>query len=236
LNGYRVELGEIESALSQDPRISQSVVLIKEYDTAAGRRGQLLVGYYVSDTELDPAPLLERLSASLPAYMVPEALVHLPELPLSPNGKLDRKALPDPGTAVAAEHVAPRTERERQLRDAWADVLGLPQDQLGITADLMRLGMDSIVAIRLVSRLRKVLGLQVSVRDVFAHRTIERFYDRVVAGSEAATATAVRTEQGVLEGDVPLLPVQSWFFAQDFPRPGHWNQAFLLRTPELALP
>ncbi|MEU7168290.1 amino acid adenylation domain-containing protein, partial [Streptomyces morookaense] len=236
LNGYRVELGEIESALSQDPRISQSVVLIKEYDTAAGRRGQLLVGYYVSDTELDPAPLLERLSASLPAYMVPEALVHLPELPLSPNGKLDRKALPDPGTAVAAEHVAPRTERERQLRDAWADVLGLPQDQLGITADLMRLGMDSIVAIRLVSRLRKVLGLQVSVRDVFAHRTIERFYDRVVAGSEAATATAVRTEQGVLEGDVPLLPVQSWFFAQDFPRPGHWNQAFLVRTPELALP
>ncbi|MET9647510.1 non-ribosomal peptide synthetase/type I polyketide synthase [Streptomyces syringium] len=236
LNGYRVELGEIESALSQDPRISQSVVLIKEYDTAADRRRQALVGYYVSDAALDPAPLLDRLSASLPAYMVPEALVHLPELPLSPNGKLDRKALPDPGTAHAAEHVPPRSERERQLRDAWAEVLGMPRERLGITVDLMHLGMDSIVAIRLVSRLRKELGLQVSVRDVFAHRTIERFHDRVVATAGSGAGPAVRTEQGTLEGDAPLLPVQSWFFAQDFPRPGHWNQSFLVRTPELALP
>ncbi|MER6306840.1 amino acid adenylation domain-containing protein [Streptomyces sp. NPDC001657] len=236
LNGYRVELGEIESVLTQDPRISQSVVLVKEDDTGAGRPRQTLVGYYVAETALDPAQLRERLSASLPEYMVPDVLLHLSELPLSPNGKLDRSALPAPEAATAADHVPPRTDRERELRDAWAEVLGIPAERLGITDDLMRLGMDSIIAIRLVSRLRKQFGIQAQVRDLFTHRTVERFHDRVVATAGAPAGPAVRTEQGVLDGDVPLLPVQSWFFAQDLARPGHWNQSFLIRTPELDLP
>ncbi|MGW2410558.1 non-ribosomal peptide synthetase, partial [Streptomyces sp. NPDC001739] len=205
LNGYRVELGEIESVLTQDPRISQSVVLVKEDDTGAGRPRQTLVGYYVAETALDPAQLRERLSASLPEYMVPDVLLHLSELPLSPNGKLDRSALPAPEAAAAADHVPPRTDRERELRDAWAEVLGIPAERLGITDDLMRLGMDSIIAIRLVSRLRKQFGIQAQVRDLFTHRTVERFHDRVVATAGAPAGPAVRAEQGVLDGDVPLL-------------------------------
>ncbi|MDQ1015676.1 non-ribosomal peptide synthetase/type I polyketide synthase [Streptomyces afghaniensis] len=234
LNGYRVELGEIESALTREPDITQSVVLVKEHDAGAGRAQQLLVAYYVSPEPLDAARLSDHLSACLPAYMVPEVFVHLPELPLSPNGKLDRNALPDPAPAPE-DFVPPRGERERRLRDVWADVLGMPAEQLGITMDLMRLGMDSIVAIRLVSRIRREFGVRAGVRDVFEHRTVERFHDRVLAVAEPEAGAGVVTlaEQGVLSGEVPLLPVQEWFFGRGFARPGHWNQAFLIRVPEL---
>ncbi|MEY9995640.1 amino acid adenylation domain-containing protein/non-ribosomal peptide synthase protein (TIGR01720 family) [Streptomyces sp. V4I8] len=230
LNGYRVELGEIESALTREPEIAQSVVLVREQDARADRARQLLVAYYVSPAPLDATRLSERLSAHLPAYMVPEVFVHLAELPLSPNGKLDRDALPEPAPTVE-DIVPPRDERERRLRDVWADVLGMPAEQLGITMDLMRLGMDSIVAIRVVSRIRRQFGVRVGVRDVFEHRTVERFHDRVLAVAE--TDTAVLAEQGMLAGEVPLLPVQEWFFGREFVRPGHWNQSFLVRTPEL---
>ncbi|CAL9553974.1 amino acid adenylation domain-containing protein [Streptomyces sp. enrichment culture] len=231
LNGYRVELGEIESALTQVPEITQSVALVKEHQAESGPARQLLVAYYAAPAPLDSERLGERLAAALPAYMVPETFVHLPELPLSPNGKLDRGALPEPAAAVE-EVVPPRGERERRLRDLWADVLGMPAERLGITMDLMRLGMDSIVAIRLVSRIRREFGVRVAVRDIFEHRTVERFHDRVLAVAEAG-ADVVVAEQGVLSGEVPLLPVQEWFFGRGFVRPGHWNQAFLVRVPEL---
>ncbi|OSZ55245.1 hypothetical protein OQI_39665, partial [Streptomyces pharetrae CZA14] len=166
------------SALTRVPEITQSVVLVKEHQAQDGPARQLLVAYYVSPAPLDAQHLSERLAAGLPAYMIPETFVHLPELPLSPNGKLDRGALPDPAPAVE-EVVPPRGERERRLRDLWADVLGMPAERLGITMDLMRLGMDSIVAIRLVSRIRREFGVRAGVRDVFEHRTVERFHDRV---------------------------------------------------------
>ncbi|MGH8795065.1 MAG: amino acid adenylation domain-containing protein, partial [Stackebrandtia sp.] len=227
LNGYRVELEEIESVLAQDPRVSQSVAAVKERDAR-----QVLIGYYVADAPLDAQQLRRRLSESLPEYMVPETLTHLTELPLSLNGKLDRKALPDPA-AAAETCVPPRNERERRIRDAWAEVLGIPADRLGVTADLMRLGMDSIVAIRLASRTRRELGTRVGVRDVFAHRTVARFCEQFAADAEPDPATS---EQEQLDGEAPLSPIQSWFFTQDFSRPEHWNQAFSVRTPELELP
>ncbi|HEY8371301.1 MAG TPA: amino acid adenylation domain-containing protein [Pseudonocardiaceae bacterium] len=227
LNGYRVELGEIEHALTQYPGVTQSVAVVHE------RGGQILVGYYVSQTPLDTEQMRAFLAERLPEYMVPDTLVHLTELPLSPNGKLDRRALPEPEAPAAPEYVAPRTPREAQLRDLWAEVLGVPRQQLGIRDDLLRLGVDSIAAIRLVSRLRKQLGVAVGVGDVFAHRTIERFHDEVLRTAESTEAVSVRTEQGTLAGDVPLLPIQSWFFAQNFPRAHHWNQAFLIHTPHL---
>ncbi|MFF0212639.1 amino acid adenylation domain-containing protein [Streptomyces althioticus] len=234
LNGYRIELGEIESALTRVPEITQSVALVKEHRAQGGPARQLLVAYYVSPVPLDAQHLSERLATGLPTYMVPETFVHLPELPLSPNGKLDRGALPDPAPAVE-EVVPPRGERERRLRDLWAEVLGMPAGRLGITMDLMRLGMDSIVAIRLASRIRREFGVRVGVRDVFEHRTVERFHDRILAVAEpdASEGAAVVAEQGVLSGEVALLPVQEWFFGREFVRPGHWNQAFLVRVPEL---
>ncbi|MFY0577930.1 amino acid adenylation domain-containing protein [Cystobacter fuscus] len=234
LRGHRVELGEIENALLRHPDIKQSVVLVKE-QAQAGSRVQALVGYYVSEQPLDEKTLLEQLAASLPEYMVPAALVHLQGLPLTANGKLDRKALPEPGFGHGGQRVAPRDEREAQLRAIWARILGIPEEQLGIRDDLLRLGMDSIVSIQLVGRLRQHFGVKLSVRDIFAHKTIERFYDQVLRGAVAQAAPGTRGEQGPLQGEVPLLPIQTWFFDNRFPRGHHWNQSFLVKTPALPL-
>ncbi|WP_020480256.1 hybrid non-ribosomal peptide synthetase/type I polyketide synthase [Nocardiopsis kunsanensis] len=226
LNGYRVELGEIESALVRHPRISQAVAVVHDTESA-----QSLVGYYVADTALDSGELRALLAERLPAYMVPELMLHLTELPLSPNGKLDRSALPEPGGAARPAHDAPYTLEQVRIRDLWADVLGIRRERLGVRDDLLRAGVDSIVAIRMASRLRRELGIAVGVRDVFTHRTVESFCERVLPS--AASEVAVRAEQGVLTGAVPALPMQSWFDAQCFPRPHHWNQSFLISVPRL---
>nr|CCA29203.1 non-ribosomal peptide synthetase/polyketide synthase [Myxococcus xanthus] len=234
LRGHRVELGEIENALLRHPAIKQSVVLVKNQGQG-GHGAQYLVGYYVAEQALDEQALLERLATSLPEYMVPAALVHLRELPLTANGKLDRNALPVPGLGGGAQRAEPRDEREASLRAIWAKVLGMPEEQLGIRDDLLRLGMDSIVSIQMVGRLRQHFGVKLSVRDIFAHKTIERFYDQVLRDAVAREDSNTHGEEGPLTGEVPLSPIQSWFFAHRFPRAHHWNQSFLVRTPALSL-
>ncbi|MGW0890743.1 amino acid adenylation domain-containing protein [Saccharopolyspora sp. NPDC002578] len=225
LNGYRVELGEVESALVRHPRIDQAVAVVRGIGAA-----QALIGYYVAPEPVDAAELRALLAERLPDYMVPEQLLRLAEPPLSANGKLDRSALPEPEAPAAAAHVAPRTAAQARLRDLWAEVLGVPAARLGIRDDLLRAGVDSIVAIRMTSRLRRELGVSVGVREVFAHRTIEGFCEQVLPG---AARRELRAEQGVLDGAVPPLPAHSWFAAQGFTKPHHWNQSFLISTPEL---
>ncbi|WP_277670070.1 non-ribosomal peptide synthetase/type I polyketide synthase [Saccharomonospora viridis] len=226
LNGYRVELGEIESTLVRHPQVSQAVVVVRDSDDVHS-----LVGYYVASAPVDTEELRTLLSEQLPEYMVPDVLLHLTELPLTPNGKLDRSALPDPGGAVRHLYAAPHTPVQARVRRLWAEVLGIPEEQLGVRDDLLRAGGDSIAAIRMASRLRRELGVAVGVRDVFAYRTIESFCERVLP--RTTTTTGTRTEQGVLTGEVPHLPMQTWFQRQRFPQPQHWNQAFLVRTPIL---
>ena len=176
IRGYRIELGEIETILSSYSGIKQSVVLAKDHKVAVSDEGatsKYLVGYYVSEEELEEKGVLDHLRGKLPEYMVPSALVHLKELPLTINGKLDRKALPDPEFTNAATYVAPRNDLERQLCKIWADVLGLPQDKVGIEDDFFKLGGDSIISIQISSRLRQHLNLHVSVKDIFQFKTIK---------------------------------------------------------------
>ncbi|MEV5731560.1 amino acid adenylation domain-containing protein, partial [Streptomyces pharetrae] len=230
IRGYRIELGEIEAALAHCPGVRRAVALVRHTDP----RHPYLVGYYVADAPLDETALTRALHETLPPYMVPGALVHLAELPVTVNGKLDRRALPDPGLPQAAEErLAPRTPLEERVRDLWADCLGLRPADLGIRDDVRRLGMDSIVAIRVASRLRKELGVTLAVRDIFSLPTVEQVAALAVAELDAGGGAVVVAEQGVLSGEVPLLPVQEWFFGRGFVRPGHWNQAFLVRVPEL---
>src|SRR5690606_3408547 len=107
----------------------------------------------------------------------------------------------------------------------------IPEEQLGVRDDLLRAGGDSIAAIRMASRLRRELGLAGGVRDVFAYRTLEGVCERVLP--RATTPNGGRTAHGVLAGQVPHPPMQTWFQRQRFPQPQHWNQAFLVRTPIL---
>ena len=169
IRGYRIELGEIESILSLYEGIKQSVVLARDHKgkDEVVSNNKYLVGYYVSELKLDEDDILNYLGARLPEYMVPSILVYLNELPLTINGKLDRKALPDPEFGSRENYVAPRNEIEQKVCQIWSEVLGLAEDKIGIRDDFFRLGGDSIVSIQLVSRLRQRLELPVSIKEKF---------------------------------------------------------------------
>jgi len=232
IRGYRIELGEIESVLSRHSEVSQSVVLARSKNDDSS--GHYLVGYYVSDNPISEETLFNYLQTCLPDYMVPSALVHLERLPLTINGKLDRKALPEPQLSNKETYTAPRTELEQRLCDIWSGLLSIPVEQIGIHDDFFRLGGDSIVSIQLVSRLRQQLSLTINVKEIFQYKTIQRLCDYVLCQeNNKAHQMVIKAEQGILEGMVPLIPIQNWFSRQKFKNPHHWNQSFLIKVPQL---
>ncbi|MCV9934616.1 amino acid adenylation domain-containing protein [Flavobacterium sp. LS1R47] len=178
IRGYRIELGEIEHAMSQIDGINQVCVLAKERKTETATT-KYLVGYYVLDAReltIDQASIMEKLSRVLPDYMVPSAFVAMESFPLTINGKLDKRALPDPEfTSSEADYVAPTTEIETAVCEIWMSLLEL--DRVGITDDFFKIGGNSILAIQASHRMSKVLGSNVKVADVFKNRTINNLKD-----------------------------------------------------------
>ncbi|WP_144716277.1 non-ribosomal peptide synthetase [Flavobacterium anhuiense] len=169
IRGYRIELGEIENALSALEVVSHCCVMAKEDSNGAKR----LVGYVVTEGKLDKTDLQEQLKSSLPEYMVPTIWIELENMPLTSNGKVDRKALPDPENSDLStkEYVAPRTGTEKELAGIWQTLLGV--EQVGVYDDFFELGGHSLLATRLVSMIRKELSIEVSIREVFEYTTIE---------------------------------------------------------------
>jgi len=227
LRGYRIELGEIESVLAQQPGVQESVVQARE-DTVGH---QQLVGYVVAGQQekVTSNALRTALLQQLPDYMVPAAFVLLEALPLTPNGKVDRRALPAPDYAdlsTEQEFVEARTPVEQTLATIWAQVLGV--EPVGIHDNFFNLGGDSILSIQIVARANQH-DLHITPRQLFQHPTIAELAAIV---SFANTQTKVEAEQGVVFGDVPLTPIQHWFFEQEQPQRHHWNQAVLLKTKD----
>ncbi|MGP5810363.1 non-ribosomal peptide synthase/polyketide synthase [Pseudomonas aeruginosa] len=215
LRGLRIELGEIEARLLEHPWVREAAVLAVD--------GKQLVGYVVLESEGGDwrEALAAHLAASLPEYMVPAQWLALERMPLSPNGKLDRKALPAPEVSVAqAGYSAPRNAVERTLAEIWQDLLGV--ERVGLDDNFFSLGGDSIVSIQVVSRARQA-GLQLSPRDLFQHQNIRSL-------ALAAKAGAATAEQGPASGEVALAPVQRWFFERAIPNRQHWNQSLLLQA------
>ncbi|WP_162034334.1 phosphopantetheine-binding protein, partial [Chryseobacterium potabilaquae] len=165
IRGYRIELGEIENVLLSYEGIRQAVILAKE--NSSGLR--YLVGYYVSDRAINAEDLSLYLSGLLPEYMVPSAYVHLEELPLTINGKLDRRALPEPNFVGDREYVGASNDLEKSLVAIYGDVLGLDSESISIHDDFFRLGGNSIMAIKLISKIHHSLGIKASVAMVFSH-------------------------------------------------------------------
>ncbi|WP_371788569.1 amino acid adenylation domain-containing protein [Streptomyces griseoaurantiacus] len=200
VRGFRIEPGEIEAALAARPSVGQAAVLVRE-DRPGDKR---LVAYAVPARGADPdaEALRAHLRAVLPDYMVPSALVLLDALPLTANGKLDRRALPAPGPAAVATGRAPATARERALAALFAEVLGL--EHVGAEDNFFQLGGHSLLATRLVSRIRRELGAEIGIRTLFARPT--------VAGVAAALGDAEAARPALTAGPRPPAPPLS--FAQ----------------------
>ncbi|HEY9329318.1 MAG TPA: amino acid adenylation domain-containing protein, partial [Streptomyces sp.] len=221
IRGFRVELGEIEAVLSGHPDVSQCLVVV-DVDGHGSRR---LVGYAIpvaADVPADPDELRRHLAAKLPDYMVPAALQVLEAFPLTPNGKIDRKALPAPDFDAAPAGRDPRDERETALCSLYAEVLGL--ERVGIDDDFFALGGDSIMSIQLASRARRA-GLIVSAKDIFEHRTVA-----ALAGTAAEAVDHAYEEEGAGTGAMPLTPIMHHFaeLGGPFSRLNQWR---LLQAP-----
>jgi surfactin synthase thioesterase subunit len=172
LRGLRIELGEIEAVLREQPGVTAAAVAVKE-STPGDRR---LIGYVTGEPP-ETAALRTALGARLPDYMVPSSFVVIGALPLSPNGKLDRKALPMPdqtGEASQAEHAEPRTDLERAIAEIWCQVLR--RDRVGVDDDFFTVGGHSLLATQVVAKLRPVIaehgGRSLGVMDLFQNKTI----------------------------------------------------------------
>ncbi|BBH67857.1 hypothetical protein ACTI_45420 [Actinoplanes sp. OR16] len=168
VRGYRIEPAEVEAALQQHPSVREAVVTARE-DVPGDRR---LVGYVTADDgAVTSADLRAWLADRLPAYMIPSALVRLDELPLTAHRKVDRAALPEPSHQREGGFVAPAGEIEQQLAEIWAELLRV--DRVGATDDFLELGGDSLLAVRMLARLRGRFGVRLSPRQAFAKRTVQ---------------------------------------------------------------
>ena len=170
IRGYRIELGEIETALNLLPGVIESSVIVRAQENDSKQ----LVAYCESEPEnnLDVAELKSRLKQHLPFYMVPSAIVVLDKLPINPNGKVDKKALPEPTQAdfVTTEFVDGRTEVERALIGIWKDVLEL--DRVGIYDDFFELGGHSLLINKVSTRIKQQLSIELPLRTLFEVPTI----------------------------------------------------------------
>ena len=188
-----------------------------------------LVAYAVPTSEgymPSSADLRQFLPDRVPAYMVPSAFVVLDDLPRTPNGKIDRGALPDPqeaGFGLEVAFVPPRNPTEEKLAEIWAEVLGF--DLISVHDNFFEVGGDSILSIQIVSR-AKAAGLHLAPAQLFQHPTIAELAAVAEVADEPQAAT-----QAPITGPVPLTPIQHWFFEQAFADPHHWNQAVVLETP-----
>src|SRR5690606_3552186 len=180
VRGFRIEPGEIEAALSAHPAVTQSVVVAREDDAG----DTVLVAYVVADG-VDPAELKRSVAAVLPEYMVPAAVVVLDTMPLNPNGKLDRAALPEPDLSPAAGGGrGPRDAREEILCAAFAEVLGV--ERVGVDDNFFDLGGDSLKATRVVSRVRAALNADLGIRALFEAPTVAALAGLLGGGDEDA--------------------------------------------------
>ncbi|APE33201.1 non-ribosomal peptide synthetase [Nocardia mangyaensis] len=226
--GQRIELGEIETALLAQPAVSQAVTIVA--DSAAGEQ---LVAYVVPKpgAEIEQAPLLAAIATTLPAYMVPSALVPLAEFPLNPSGKLDRKALPAP-TFTAGAFRSPATPAEEIVAGVFAELLGMAR--VGADDDYFALGGNSLMATRAIARINEALDAELGIRDLFEAPTVVALAARIGAlGGGAARPALVA---GPRPERIPLSLAQQrmWVLNQLDPTSSSYNIPFAIRlTGEL---
>jgi len=233
VRGFRVELGEVEAVLSKHPQINQAVA--KVWGQSA--REKYLVAYFVpiQGQTVTVEQLRTFLQDQLPDYMIPSAFVQLESFPLTPNGKVNRRTLPEPTTSrpeLAQTFVAPRTPTEEILAGIWRDVLGL--EQVGIYDNFFNLGGHSLLATQVISLTRKAFKIELPLRSLFespAIATLARTVEtatRQELSPEIIPFKAVRSRDGVLP--ISLTQLEFWFFEQFYPGNPVYNLPLVYRV------
>ncbi|MDO5446156.1 MAG: amino acid adenylation domain-containing protein [Prevotellaceae bacterium] len=216
LRGFRIELGEIESQIASYGGVQLVKVLVKTVNGV-----QHLVAYYSADTNIDTASLDEHLSAQLTDYMVPDVYMQLDEMPLTPNGKVNTKALPEP-VIEQTEYVEPVGEKEIAVAECISQVLNT-DSKVGAMDNFFSLGGDSIKSIRLVSMLRQK-GIQLTVADVMKHKTVKAIAASAEIGAESNIA------QETVTGEILPGAIQRYFFNMNLPHAEHFNQSVAIES------
>ena len=220
IRGYRIELGEIENVIQQSGLVNQAIAIAHTNENGIKR----LVGYIVPKNSFDKDALLTYLYGKLPEYMVPAIWIELESMPQTSNGKIDRKALPNPdvNAMMKDEYVAPKSEIEQNLAEIWKELLGI--GRIGMEDNFFELGGDSILTIQVVSRARR-LGYELQPKDIFIYQTIGRLTQ--VLGERSKVI--ISGEQGYLSGLSGLLPIQQWYLQSDPIEISHFNQSVFLK-------
>ncbi|MCX4094352.1 non-ribosomal peptide synthetase [Nocardia sp. alder85J] len=206
IRGFRVEPGEVETALAQHPSVTQAVVVAR---TSGADDDTHLIGYVVVDRDrpVDGGQVRRFVADRLPAYLVPALVIVIESVPLTANGKVDRRALPDPEFTSTAAYRAPGSTRERLLAELFAEVLG--RDRVGVDDSFFELGGHSLSATRLIGRIRVALGVELPIRTVFDAPTVAQLVPRLDDGVRVRPALSARPRPAT----IPLSFAQRrlWF-------------------------
>ncbi|MFL5744795.1 MAG: amino acid adenylation domain-containing protein, partial [Niastella sp.] len=216
INGYRIELSEIENALNGFPEISASLVTVR----INPKNKQILSAFYISTGKLTESALRDYLADRLPYYMIPVHVTRIERIPLTRNGKIDYNALPEPEGKEKSNHELPVSEIEAICLNVWEEVLGLTD--LHVDDNFFELGGDSIKAVQISFRLAEY-GISISAKDILTYQVI-----RSISLHAKMTAKGNTYEQGLVQGERSLLPIEAWFITRNFDNPDYYNQSVLL--------
>ncbi|WP_417237021.1 amino acid adenylation domain-containing protein [Bizionia paragorgiae] len=214
LRGYRIELGDIENNLMEFPEVKDAVVTLKSVGNT-----EHLVGYYIANDNIETLRFREFLSTRLLGYMIPHYYHKLDVIPLTPNGKLDKKALPIPEGNMEMSLELPETPEEKLLTKVWCEVLGIKV--VGIYDNFFSVGGDSIKSIQISSRLRN-LGYDIPVRTLMSVFTIKE-------QAKSLKPIEIYSDQSEVTGIIPLTGIQEWFFKKNKTYKEHYNQSVMLK-------
>ena len=218
IRGQRIEIGEIESRLADYEEITGAVVVARD-----DKKGQKYLGaYFTSDKTTDVNELRNYLLKSFPDYMIPQHFLQMERIPLTPNGKVDRRAFPEPEISSKESYIPPGTEVEKMLVDICSEVLGV--EKVGINDNFFEIGGDSIKAIQVSARLLKY-RLKLDVRDLLTGTDIKELSQRVKRIDR-------EIHQGIIAGEVKLTPIQVRFFENSFTHWHHFNHSLMLAREE----
>ncbi|MCU0286701.1 MAG: amino acid adenylation domain-containing protein [Acidobacteria bacterium] len=224
IKGFRIEVGEIENRLSRHPDIKEAIVITMEDE----KESKYLSAYITCRNKIELSQIREYLKKHLPYYMIPSHFILLESIPLTPNGKIDRKALPPTegysgiGLRENVAYSPPSTAAAKKLVEIWEKVLG--RRNIGINENFFQMGGDSIKSIQIISRMATA-GYKLEMKDLFQYPVISELAPRI-------TKLKRIPDQSVITGIVPLTPIQKMFFARSHSQLNHYNQAVLLYSKE----